>query len=139
MQARTVATPCKCRAAENTRKAHKGGKGKTMYNHFEFENGGNPYITTNNAGLWRMIRKYCLEQTGDHFFTVTGKAELLSVRPLSAREKDKETLRNFAAEWQYNFPDMDYAWSDLVAWSDFFTEYGRKYGLLREFRENGIC
>ena len=110
-----------------------------MYNHFEFKNGGNPYITTNNAGLWRMIRKYCLEQTGGHFFTVTGKAELLSVRPLSSREKDKETLRNFAAEWQYNFPDMDYAWSDLVAWSDFFTEYGRKYGLLREFRENGIC
>lgn len=34
MQAWTVATPWKCRAAERTRKAHKGGKGKTM-KHYE--------------------------------------------------------------------------------------------------------
>ena len=32
MQARTVATPCKYRAAERTRKAHKGGKVEAMAN-----------------------------------------------------------------------------------------------------------
>ena len=35
MQARQVATPGKCRAAENTRKAHKGGKVEKMYDKLE--------------------------------------------------------------------------------------------------------
>lgn len=142
MQARTVATPCKCRAAERTRKAHKGGKGKTMYNHFEFKDGGNPYITTNNAALWRMIRKYYVIQTGSHTFTVEGERQFWTSDPfhkLTAREKAQVTLQDFAHYWQMDFSDMKYAWGDICDWNDFFTEYGRKYGLLREFKENGIC
>ena len=28
---------------------------------------------------------------------------------------------------------------DVAVFGEYFTEYGMKYGLLREFRENGIC
>ena len=31
-----------------------------------------------------------------------------------------------------------YSWDDLASWGDFFTETGKRFGLLREFRENGI-
>lgn len=30
-------------------------------------------------------------------------------------------------------------WSDLQALSDWFYRFGKRYGLLTEFRENGLC
>ena len=51
----------------------------------------------------------------------------------------RAVLRSFAMEWQYHFCDYNYSWESLMMWTDFFTEYGKKYGLLREFRENAIC
>lgn len=30
-------------------------------------------------------------------------------------------------------------WSDLATWGEFFAKYGKRYGLMREFHENGIC
>lgn len=112
-----------------------------MYNHFEFKDGGNPYITTNNAELFRMVKKYDLSMTGAHTFTAH-TAEYWTAhtgRKVTAREKAKAALSAFAWEWQQAFGDVSMSWGDLVEWQDFFTEYGRKYGLLREFRENGIC
>lgn len=49
----------------------------------------------------------------------------------------KESLRNLAVEYQHSDVGGLYM-SDYAALSDFFTEYGRRYGLLREFRENAI-
>ena len=51
----------------------------------------------------------------------------------------KSALRDFAMEYQIWLADTDMAWGDVAWWQSFFTKYGRKYGLLREFRENGIC
>ena len=31
------------------------------------------------------------------------------------------------------------SWSDVVEIDAWFEKYGKRYGLLREFRENGIC
>lgn len=30
-------------------------------------------------------------------------------------------------------------WSDLITLSDWFYRFGKRYGLLAEFRENGLC
>lgn len=51
----------------------------------------------------------------------------------------KERARNEAIEWQYRFSDNDYSWGEILYWESYFRKKGKRYGLLREFRENGIC
>ena len=35
--------------------------------------------------------------------------------------------------------DYDISWLELSNLQDYFLQYGKKYGLLKEFRENAIC
>ena len=51
---------------------------------------------------------------------------------------NKTNARNKAIEWQYDFENHNYSWSELADWQDYFTALGKKYGLLREFRNEGI-
>lgn len=106
-----------------------------MYIHFRYKNGSNPYITKTNEYFFKMICKYHLERDFDTGFTVIEKRE-----PYKKTYKALQAiLRDFAIQWQYDFPRFAYSWSELNEWDSFFTEYGKKYGLLREFHENGIC
>ena len=50
----------------------------------------------------------------------------------------KEDARNTAIEWQLNDGDYPYSYGGLSILHDYFHKLGRRYGLLREFRENGI-
>lgn len=111
-----------------------------MYIQFNYKNGSNPYVTTNNKGLFRMITKYYVNQTSENTFDIEGKLQLLTIKPLKSKyERNKAILEGFAREWQYNFSDFNYSYGELIAWQGFFTEYGKKYGLLKEFKENCIC
>lgn len=51
----------------------------------------------------------------------------------------KEEIRQEAIEWQLNFANNNYSWGDLYEWGNYFYKLGKRYGLLREFHENGIC
>lgn len=54
----------------------------------------------------------------------------------------KDSLRNIAIDFQYeNDGETDYQLSmeKIGLVEDFFERMGRKYGLLREFRQNAIC
>lgn len=53
-------------------------------------------------------------------------------------QRRKEAARDAAIEWQYNMESHHYSYGELADWQDYFTRLGRRYGLLREFRENGI-
>ena len=57
---------------------------------------------------------------------------------MNAYQRAKEKARNMAVEWQNDFCDQNYSWGDLVYWQGYFERLGRKYGLIKEFRENGI-
>lgn len=52
----------------------------------------------------------------------------------------KEKARLIAIEWQLAFTDREegWYWSELAEWTDYFRKIGKRYGLLREFAENGI-
>ena len=54
-------------------------------------------------------------------------------------QKRKMQLRGQAIEWQYKceYGEVMY-WSDIAEAGDYFLYWGKKFGLLREFRENGI-
>ena len=48
-------------------------------------------------------------------------------------QRAKARARDKAVEWQNDFCNHN-----LVYWQDYFERLGRKYGLVREFRENAI-
>ena len=50
----------------------------------------------------------------------------------------KEKTRNEAIDWQADFANHNYSYGELAYFSDYFETKARRYGLVREFRENGI-
>ena len=60
---------------------------------------------------------------------------------MSKYQRGKEAARAAAQEWQinqnYTYKDF-YYWSEIAQIQAHFEKLGRRYGLLTEFRENGI-
>ena len=57
---------------------------------------------------------------------------------MNAYQKAKERARDKAVEWQTTFNEHSYSYRELAYWGEYFKKLGRKYGLLTEFKENGI-
>ena len=53
-------------------------------------------------------------------------------------KEQKEYIRNLTIEWQHDFADVNYYYSELAEFYELFMKCGRRYGLLKEFKENGI-
>ena len=62
----------------------------------------------------------------------------LSVKGSSYNER-KNNLIELAKEYQYNWASLSWSYGELIEIQDFFNKNGKKYGLLKEFRENAIC
>lgn len=54
-------------------------------------------------------------------------------------QKSKEQIRRAAIDWQNSFQSCVYSWDEVNEWQSKFEKLGKRYGLLTEFRENGIC
>ena len=50
----------------------------------------------------------------------------------------KAKLREEAVEWQHDFSEHCYSYGELAEKQAYFEKEGKKYGLLKEFKENGI-
>lgn len=50
----------------------------------------------------------------------------------------KEKLREEAITWQHEFSKHDYSYGYIAEKQAYFEKEGKKYGLIKEFRENGI-
>ena len=50
----------------------------------------------------------------------------------------KSKAREEAIEWQYSLGENGYSWYELCVAENYFTKLARRYGLVQEFRENGI-
>ena len=50
----------------------------------------------------------------------------------------KEEAREKAKEWQADFTNHNYSYKELATYYAYFYTLGKRYGLVREFRENGI-
>lgn len=58
---------------------------------------------------------------------------------MSIYQKRKNSAREKAIEWQARFEEQNMSYEELAVAQSFFERLGRRYGLLTEFRENGIC
>ena len=52
---------------------------------------------------------------------------------------DKKNVVEECAIWYSYMMDIPMSWSEVAEIGAWFEKYGRRYGLLEEFRENGIC
>lgn len=52
--------------------------------------------------------------------------------------RGKANAREEAINWQYDFANHNYSYAELAVFSERFEKLGKRYGLLKEFRENGI-
>lgn len=50
----------------------------------------------------------------------------------------KDEARNDAVIWQLEASEKNYSYSDYYMAGEYFHKIGKRYGLLKEFRENGI-
>lgn len=57
---------------------------------------------------------------------------------MSKYYEKKAEIREQAIMWQLDFNNHNYSWLELANFGDYFYRLGKRYGLLREFRENGI-
>lgn len=53
-------------------------------------------------------------------------------------QQAKNKIRDLAADWQLDFDEHNYSWTELSQWQEFFSVKAKQYGLIREFSENGI-
>ena len=49
-----------------------------------------------------------------------------------------ENARQKAIDWQTDYCNNDYSYGELAAFTEYFTKLAKRYGLITEFRENGI-
>lgn len=50
----------------------------------------------------------------------------------------KARARDIAITWQHEDSYYPYSWEGYAMVCDYFYKLGKRYGLLKEFRENGI-
>jgi len=106
---------------------------------FYFDDGSNPYgiLGSRQDLFFKMVVSWQPEmKNNDHFICHTPTKAYHE--PVDYKFK-KEALCEFAKEWQRVQSDIESSYEDLMWWGNFFEKYGKKYGLLTEFHENGIC
>jgi hypothetical protein len=52
--------------------------------------------------------------------------------------KSKEEARQLAIDWQIWQTEESLYMSEVAEWADYFTEVGHRFGLTREYKQNGI-
>lgn len=70
-------------------------------------------------------------------------SKMQAVKKLGAKmtnyQKRKEQARQKAIDWQMWACDECLSYGELAEFGAYFTKLAKRYGLLKEFRENGIC
>lgn len=57
---------------------------------------------------------------------------------MSRYARAKENARQKAMDWQTDYYNNNYSYGELIAFAEYFTRLAKRYGLMTEFRENGI-
>lgn len=53
-------------------------------------------------------------------------------------QEKKENARETTIQWQAKNMDYPYSYEGLIILQEYFYKLGKRYGLLTEFRENGV-
>ena len=106
---------------------------------FLFHDDTPPLIARSYKQLFKIINKYYISEYsmfGDNCYMIEG---LRQKRHDNRFKECRENIRDFAIEWQRSWQNANYSYYEVSVWEGFFNHYGKRYGLLTEFRENCIC
>lgn len=77
-----------------------------------------------------------------HSDTFSPLCEDITIIPFKTHGKNyadrRESVRETAIEWS-NCEAWPLSWGEVQTVADWFYRMGKRYGLLAEFRENGLC
>ena len=91
------------------------------------------YIYIKKNGGWSAFHK-------DTFSPLTKNIEILDFKISGKTYREKQaSLEDLAKEYQYNFSSLSWSYGELMEIENYFYENGKRYGLLKEFKENAIC
>ena len=76
----------------------------------------------------------------DTFSPLTKDIKLLvfKIKGKTYKEK-KESLQELAIDWQLNFSGLSWSYAEIATIQEYFYRNAKKYGLVKEFKENAIC
>ena len=57
---------------------------------------------------------------------------------VNSYQAGKEKAREAAKNYQYDIANLCLSWWDVAHMGDYFEKLAKRFGLVREFRENGI-
>ena len=84
--------------------------------------------------------KYGYKQFVEDIFDYVENIEVLDLKVKgNTYEERKNNLYDLAIDYQYNFSSLSWSYGELVEICDFFYKNGKRYGMLKEFKENAIC
>lgn len=81
----------------------------------------------------------------DLWFKDTFDPDIKNIRVLNFKIKGKNyrerqaSLEDLAKDWQYDFSYLPWSYGELAEILNYFYENAKKYGLVKIFKENGIC
>ena len=119
--------------------------------HITFTNGSNPYMTLGEVNVYKELRKWkrhynVVDRYIENATLFVRLMEKSNEEEYNMRKANREKYNNAKAkaeqeaiDWQSDFNNHNYSWGEIAAWSAYFEKLGKRYGLLTEFRENGIC
>lgn len=100
---------------------------------YELDNKEYNYIYYNNRNGWEEYHK-------DTFSPYTKNMDLLILKVSGKNyEERKQCLYDLAIDYSYNFASLSWSYGELAEICNFFETNGKRYGLLKEFKENAIC
>lgn len=100
------------------------------------------YELENNEPYFNIYHKsmYGYKQWHEDTFSGVYNIEILDFKISGETYKEKkESLKDLAINWQDNFSPLSWNYSELAKIGNYFYKNGKRYGLLKEFKENGIC
>lgn len=78
-----------------------------------------------------------MESTINSIFNLNPKS-LKGNSIMNNYQKRKEAVRQLAIDWQLESAEQNLSYGELFEIGNYFYKLGKRFGLLREFRENAI-
>ena len=106
--------------------------------HIKFTDGSNPCILTNENLLYKWLYNYDLELTkiaeGAIFFVTATETT-----KRKTYQQAKNNAQEFAIDTQNIISECNFSYGEIADISDTLYKLGKRFGLVREFKENCIC
>lgn len=94
-------------------------------------------LTARHGGPLAVLKDQMTGRTFTHGLEALKRCDLSIIGRMTYQQR-KESARQEAIEWQRETSEFSLSYDELAAAQDHFQRLGRRFGLLREFRENAI-